>query len=55
VGKGKAAQRYIVTVNEAEAKKDREDRQAIIDGLQAQLKKGDKALVGNWQCPEFRV
>ncbi len=25
----------------------REDRQAIIDGLQAQLKKGDKALVGN--------
>ena len=47
VGKGTAAQRYIVTVNEAEAKKDREDRQAIIDGLQAQLKKGDKALVGN--------
>jgi len=47
IGKGKAAQRYIVTVNEAEAKKDREDRQAIIDGLQAQLKKGDKALVGN--------
>ena len=26
VGKGKAAQRYIVTVNEAEAKKHREDR-----------------------------
>ncbi len=47
IGKGKAAQRYIVTVNEAEAKKDMEDRQAIIDGLQAQLKKGDKALVGN--------
>ena len=47
IGKGKAPQRYIVTVNEAEAKKDREDRQAIIDGLQAQLKKGDKALVGN--------
>jgi hypothetical protein len=47
IGKGKAAQRYIVTVNEAEAKKDREDRQAIIVGLQAQLKKGDKALVGN--------
>ncbi|OYV65706.1 MAG: hypothetical protein B7X09_04515 [Acidiphilium sp. 21-66-27] len=47
VGRGKAAQRYIVTVNEAEARKDREDRQAIIDGLQAQLKKGDKALVGN--------
>ncbi|WP_337848262.1 hypothetical protein [Sphingomonas sp.] len=47
VGKGSDAQRYIVTLNEAEAKKDRADRQAIIDGLQAQLKKGDKALVGN--------
>jgi hypothetical protein len=44
---GKDAQRYIVTLNEAEAKKDKADRQAIIDGLQAQLKKGDKALVGN--------
>jgi hypothetical protein len=39
--------RYIVNLNEAEAKKDKADRQAIIDGLQAQLKKGDKALVGN--------
>ena len=40
-------QRYIVCRNEAEARKDREERQAIITGLQAQLKKGDKALVGN--------
>jgi hypothetical protein len=47
VGTGKDAQRYIVTLNEAEAKKDKADRQAIIDGLQTQLKKGDKALVGN--------
>jgi hypothetical protein len=47
VGKGADAQRYVVTLNEAEAKKDKADRQAIIDGLQAQLKKGDKALVGN--------
>lgn len=47
VGKGNDAQRYIVTLNEAEARKDKADRQAIIDGLQAQLKKGDKALVGN--------
>jgi len=47
IGKGRDAQRYIVTLNEAEAKKDKADRQAIIDGLQAQLKKGDKALVGN--------
>nr|WP_202946701.1 hypothetical protein [Mesorhizobium alhagi] len=27
--------------------KDKADRQAIIAGLEAQLKKGDKALVGN--------
>ncbi|MGE4303999.1 MAG: hypothetical protein AB7E24_08200 [Novosphingobium sp.] len=47
IGKGRDAQRYIVTLNEAEAKKDKADRQAIIDGLQVQLKKGDKALVGN--------
>jgi len=39
--------RYIVSLNEAEAKKDKADRQAIIEGLQTQLKKGDKALVGN--------
>ena len=39
--------RYIVNLNAAEAKKDPADRQAIIDGLQSQLKKGDKALVGN--------
>jgi len=39
--------RYIVNLNEAEARKDKADRQAIIDGLQSQLKKGDKALVGN--------
>jgi hypothetical protein len=39
--------RYIVNLNEAEAKKDKADRQAIIAGLEAQLKKGDKALVGN--------
>src|SRR5207342_1668666 len=47
VGNGRDAQRYIVTLNQAEAKKDKADRQAIIDGLQSQLKKGDKALVGN--------
>ena len=39
--------RYIVNLNEAEAKKNKADRQAIIDSLQTQLKKGDKALVGN--------
>ena len=40
-------ERYIVSRNEAEAKKDKADRQAIIAGLEAQLNKGDKALVGN--------
>ncbi len=39
--------RYIVCRNEAEAKKDRADRQAIVDGLEKQLKRGDKALIGN--------
>jgi hypothetical protein len=36
--------RYIVCRNEAEARKDRE---AIVTALDAQLKRGDKALVGN--------
>jgi Transposase DDE domain len=39
--------RYIVCRNEAEAEKDRADRQAIVAGLEKQLQKGDKALVGN--------
>lgn len=39
--------RYIVCRNEAEAEKDRSERQAIIAGLANQLKKGDKALIGN--------
>jgi transposase len=39
--------RYIVARNEAEAEKDRADRAAIIAALDRQLKKGDKALVGN--------
>ncbi|MFO7722939.1 MAG: efflux RND transporter periplasmic adaptor subunit, partial [Bacteroidales bacterium] len=33
--------RYIVCRNEAEAEKDRADRQAIVEGLERQLKKGD--------------
>jgi hypothetical protein len=36
--------RYIVCRNEAEADKDRE---AIVAALDARLKKGDKALIGN--------
>jgi len=39
--------RHIVCRNEAEAEKDRKDREAIVAALDAQLKKGDKALVGN--------
>jgi len=39
--------RYILCRNEAEAEKDRKDREAIVTALNAQLKKGDKALVGN--------
>jgi hypothetical protein len=39
--------RYIVCRNEEEAKKDRYDREAIVQALREQLKKGDKSLVGN--------
>ena len=39
--------RYIVCRNQAEAEKDRKDREAIVAALDAQLQKGDKALIGN--------
>jgi hypothetical protein len=39
--------RYIVCRNEAEAAKDAADRQAIVAALDGQLKRGDKALIGN--------
>jgi Transposase DDE domain len=39
--------RYIVCRNEAEAQKDAADRQAIVSALEAQLKRGDRALIGN--------
>jgi hypothetical protein len=39
--------RYIVCRNEAEAEKDAADRQAIVSALEQQLKRGDKALIGN--------
>jgi transposase len=42
-----AGRRYIVCRNEAEAEKDRADRQAIIAGLEQQLGRGDKGLIGN--------
>jgi hypothetical protein len=39
--------RYIVCLNEAEAKKDAADREAILAGLDKALRRGDKSLVGN--------
>src|SRR5215475_14310130 len=42
-----AGRRYIVCRNEAEATKDAADRRAIVTALQRQLKRGDKALIGN--------
>src|SRR3954463_1901663 len=39
--------RYIAYRNEAEAAKDAADRQAIVATLDQQLKRGDKALIGN--------
>jgi transposase len=40
-------QRYIVCINHQEAAKDAAERQSIVQNLERQLKKGDKALVGN--------
>jgi transposase len=39
--------RYIVCLNEDEAKKEAADREAILCSLKKKLKKGSKALVGN--------
>jgi len=39
--------RYVVCHNEEQARKDRHDRNAIIESLAEQLKQGDKSLVGN--------
>ena len=39
--------RYIVCLNERQARKDAADREAIIESLKRQLKKGPTALVGN--------
>jgi hypothetical protein len=42
-----AGQRYIVCVNHQQAEKDAADRAAILAALERQLRRGDKALVGN--------
>lgn len=39
--------RYVVCLNEDQARKDRGDREAIVAALEEQLKRGDKRLVGN--------
>ena len=39
--------RYVVCLNEDEARKDAADREAIVAALREQLHNGDKALVGN--------
>lgn len=39
--------RYVVCLNEEQAKKDRADRKAIVESLREQLQHGDKSLVGN--------
>jgi transposase len=39
--------RYVVCINEDEAKKDQADREAIVTALREQLRQGDKSLVGN--------
>ena len=39
--------RYIVCTNKRQARKDAADREAIVESLKRQLKKGPKALVGN--------
>jgi hypothetical protein len=39
--------RFIVCLNEAQARKDELDRQMILDSLKNKLKQGPKALVGN--------
>src|SRR5258708_10004282 len=41
------ARRYVVCVNEDQAKKDRHDRAAVVASLRNALGQGDKSLVGN--------
>jgi len=39
--------RYVVCLNEEQRRKDAADRQAIVEHLREQLKRGDKELIGN--------
>jgi hypothetical protein len=42
-----AGRRYVVCRNHEEAKKDAADRASIVAALERQLKRGNKALIGN--------
>jgi hypothetical protein len=42
-----AGRRYVVCRNEAEAARDAADRRAVVEALEHQLRRGDKALIGN--------
>ena len=42
-----ADRRYVVCFNDEQARKDREDREAIIAHLEQALKQGDRSLIGN--------
>ena len=42
-----AERRYVVCLNEEEARKDQHDREAILTSLREALRRGDKTLVGN--------
>ena len=59
-----ADRRYVVCLNEDEARKDAADREAIVTALRERLRNGDKSLVGNKgyrrylsgdDSPHFRV
>jgi transposase len=41
------SRRYVVCLNEEQRRKDAADRQAIVEHLRQQLKRGDKTLIGN--------
>ena len=39
--------RYVVCLNEEQKRKEAHDRQAIVEHLREQLKRGEKSLIGN--------
>jgi transposase len=45
--------RYVVCLNDDEARKDAADREAIVAALREQLRSGDKSLVGNKGCRRY--